>query len=163
MTEILLSHLVQLLSAVPLFATPWTAARQAPLSSTVSGSLLRFMSTESVMPSSHLILCCSLLLLPSVFPSIRVFTSEKTQRWAMRLQGRVIWGLRSILRTPVLSLVLCVLGLPSHGISLWFQLPQAERCSLFLVFLGFNKSQSLSRGTSSSHLNNHKWSHVPSP
>ena len=102
MTEILLSHLVQLLSGVPLFATPWTAARQAPLSSTVSWSLLRFMSTESVMPFSHLILCCSLLLLPSVFPSIRVFTSEKTQRWAMRLQGRVIRGLRSILRTRAL-------------------------------------------------------------
>ena len=59
-----------------LFATPWTAACQAPLSFTVSWNLLRFMSTESVMPSNHHILCCSLLFLPSIFPSIRVFSSE---------------------------------------------------------------------------------------
>ena len=64
---------VQSLSHVQLFTTPWTAALQASLSTTISRSLLKPMSTESVMPSSHLILCCSLLLLPSVFPSIRVF------------------------------------------------------------------------------------------
>ena len=58
-----------------LFATPWTATCQAPLSFTVSWSLLRFMSIESVMLSNHLILCCPLLLLPSVFPSIKVFSS----------------------------------------------------------------------------------------
>ena len=58
-----------------LFVTPWTAAPQAPLSFTVSWNLLKFMSTESVMPSNHLILCHPLLLLSSVFPSIRVFTS----------------------------------------------------------------------------------------
>ena len=57
-------------------ATPWTAARQASLSITNSRSLLRLMSTESVMPSNHLILCCPLLLLPLVFPSIRVFSVE---------------------------------------------------------------------------------------
>ena len=56
---------VQLLSHVQLFATPWTAARQASLSFTVSQSLLSLMSIESVMPSNHLILCCPLLLLPS--------------------------------------------------------------------------------------------------
>ena len=61
--------IVQLLSHVRLFATPWTAARQAPLSFTISLSLLKLMSIESVMPSSHLILCHPLLL-PSVFPSI---------------------------------------------------------------------------------------------
>ena len=55
--------------------TPWTAARQASLSITISWSLLKLMSTESVMPSNHLILCCSLLL-PSIFPSISVFSSE---------------------------------------------------------------------------------------
>ena len=64
------------LSLVLFFATPWTAARQASLSFTVSGSLLKFMSIESVMPSNHLILCCSLLLLPSIFPSIRFFSHE---------------------------------------------------------------------------------------
>ena len=63
-------------TVVRLFATPWTAARQASLSITNSRSLLRFMSIESVMPSNHLILCCPLLLLPSIFPSIRVFSNE---------------------------------------------------------------------------------------
>ena len=56
-----------------LFATLWTAARQASLSITSSGSLLKIMCITSVMPSSHFILCCPLLLLPSIFPSIRVF------------------------------------------------------------------------------------------
>ena len=63
---------VQSLSRVQLFATPWTAARQAPLSVTNSWSLLKLMSIESVMPSNHLILCRPLLLSPSIFPSIRV-------------------------------------------------------------------------------------------
>ena len=72
----LISLLVQLLSCIWLFATPWTAAHQAPLSSTTSGSLLKFMSTELVMLSNHLILCCSFLLLPSGFVSIRVFFKE---------------------------------------------------------------------------------------
>ena len=67
---------VQLLSCVWLFATPWTAAHQASLSFTISWSLLRLMSIESVMPSNHLVLWSSLLLLPSVFPSISVFSSE---------------------------------------------------------------------------------------
>ena len=63
--------------------TPWTVACQAPLSSTVSWNLLKFMSFESVMPSNHLILCHPLLLLPSILPSIRVFSSESTLciRW----------------------------------------------------------------------------------
>ena len=67
---------VQSLSHVQLFATPLTAARQASLSITNSWSLLKLMSIESVMPSNHLILCCPLLLLPSIFPSIRVFANE---------------------------------------------------------------------------------------
>ena len=67
---------VQWLIHVQLFATPWTSVLQAPLSSTVSWSLLKFMSIESMMPSTHLILCSSLLLLPSIFPSIRVFSNE---------------------------------------------------------------------------------------
>ena len=67
---------VQLLGCVWLFATPWTAACQAPLSFTNSQSLLKFMSTELVMLSNYLILCGPLLLLPSVFPSIRVFSNE---------------------------------------------------------------------------------------
>ena len=67
---------VQLLSHVWLFATPWTSARQASLSITNFRSLLKLMSIESVMPSKHLILCHPLLLLPSIFLSIRVFTNE---------------------------------------------------------------------------------------
>ena len=67
---------VQSLSHVRLFVTPWTAVRQAYLSITSSRSLLKFMSIESVMPSNHLILCWPHLLLPSIFPSIRVFSDE---------------------------------------------------------------------------------------
>ena len=62
--------------SVPLFVTPWTVARQASLASTISWCLLKLMSVESVMPSSHLILSCPLLLLPSIFPSIRAFSNE---------------------------------------------------------------------------------------
>ena len=67
---------VQSLTHLQFFATPWTAAIQASLPFTISWSLLKLMSLESVMPSNHLILCCSLLLLPSFFPSIKVFSSE---------------------------------------------------------------------------------------
>ena len=67
---------VQLLSRVRLFATPWDAAHQAYLSITNSWSLLKLMSTEFMMPSNHLILCHPLLLLPSIFPSIRVFSNK---------------------------------------------------------------------------------------
>ena len=74
---------VQSLSLLRLFATPWTAAGQALLSFTISQNLVRFMSIELVMPSYHLILCHLLLLLPSIFPSIRVFSDELTLhiRW----------------------------------------------------------------------------------
>ena len=74
---------VQSLSRVRLFATPWIAARQASLSITISQSSLRLTSIEFVMPSSHLILCRPLLLLPPIPPSIRVFSNESTLhiRW----------------------------------------------------------------------------------
>ena len=74
---------VQWLSRVQFFATPWTAACQTSLSSTNSQSLLKLRSIKSVMPSNHLILCRPLLLLPSIFPSIRVFFSESVLliRW----------------------------------------------------------------------------------
>ena len=73
----------QLLSCVQLFATPWAVAHQASLSITTSQSLLKYMSSKLVMPSNHLILCCPLLLLPSFFPSIRVFSNESVLhiRW----------------------------------------------------------------------------------
>ena len=72
----LVAAVVQLLRHVQLFVTPWAAAHQAPLSFIVSWSLLKFASIESVMLSSHLILCHPLLLLPSIFPSIRVSSDE---------------------------------------------------------------------------------------
>ena len=75
---------VQSLSCVQLFATPWTAAHQASLSITNSPSLLRLMSIEPVMPSNNLILCHPLFLLPSIFPSITVFSNESVLhiRWS---------------------------------------------------------------------------------
>ena len=76
---LLCSHSVQSLSCVWLFATPWTAACQASLSITNSRSLRKLMSIDSVMPFSHLILWCPLLL-PSIFPSIRVFSNESSPR-----------------------------------------------------------------------------------
>ena len=79
---------VQSLSRVWLLATPWTAARQASLSMTNSRSSPELMSIESVMPSSHLILCRPLLLLPSIFPSIRVFSNES----ALRIRWLKYWS-----------------------------------------------------------------------
>ena len=75
---------VQLLSHVQLFVTTWTAARQASLSIINSQSLLKLVFIELVMPSNHLILCCPLVFLPSIFPSIRVFSSESVLciRWS---------------------------------------------------------------------------------
>ena len=78
----------QLLSHVRFFATPWTAARQASLTITNSRSPPKLMSIESVMPSNHLILCCPLFLLPSIFPSIRVFSNES----ALRIRWPKYWS-----------------------------------------------------------------------
>ena len=74
---------VQSLGRVPLFVTPWTAARQASLSISNSHSLFKVMSIESTMPSNHLILCCPLLLLPSIFPRGKVFSNKSVLhiRW----------------------------------------------------------------------------------
>ena len=79
---------VQSLSPVQLFATPWTAARQTSLSFTISLSLLKLMSIESVMASSHLVLCCPLLFLSSIFPNIRVFSNES----AVRIRWPKYWS-----------------------------------------------------------------------
>ena len=78
----------QLLSCVQLFATPWTARHQASLSFTVSQILLKIMSTESLLPSSHLVFCHPLLLLPAIFPSIRVFSNES----ALRMRWPKYWS-----------------------------------------------------------------------
>ena len=85
---LLLRSSVQLLSRVRLFATPWTTALQACLSTTNSQSPPKPMSIESEMPPNHLILCCLLLLLPSIFPSIRVFSNES----ALRMSWPKYWS-----------------------------------------------------------------------
>ena len=79
---------VQSLSCIRLFVTPWRAARQASLSNTNSQSLLKLMSIESVMPSNHLILCYPLLLLPSIFSNIMVFSNES----ALRIKWPKYWS-----------------------------------------------------------------------
>ena len=89
-----LKDVVQSLSRVWLFVTPWTAAHQAHLSSTISRSLLKSISIESVMLCNHLFLCCPLLLLPSVFPSIRVFSNE----WALPIRWPKYWSFSFSLR-----------------------------------------------------------------
>ena len=79
---------VQPLSCVQLFVTPWTAACQASLFFTISWSLLKLMSIESMMPSNHLLLCCPLLLLSSIFSSIRAFSNES----ALRIRWSKYWS-----------------------------------------------------------------------
>ena len=79
-TQVCSVQSVQSLSHVQLYVTPWTAAHQTSLSITNSQSLLKLMSIKSVMPSNYLILCCSRLLLPSIFPNIRVFSNESVLR-----------------------------------------------------------------------------------
>ena len=87
---------VQLPSCVGLFVIPRTVARQASLSFTVSWGLPKFMSTKSVMPSNHLILCRPLLLPPSIFPSIRVFSDESAPRIRWPKYGIVVGGLKCL-------------------------------------------------------------------
>ena len=124
---------VQSLSPV-LFATPWTAARQASLSITNSRSLLRLMSIELVMPSNHLILWCPLLLLPPIPPSIRVFSNES----ALHMRQSEYWSF-SFSVSPFNEHS----GLISSRID-WFDLPAAqgdsEESSPTPLFKGINSS-----------------------
>ena len=112
-----MAAVVQSLSHVQLFTTPWTAACQASLSFTISWSLLKLMSIESVMPSKYLILCCPLLLLPSIFPSIKVFSNES----ALCIRRPKYWSFRfSISHSNEYS------GLISFRIG-WFNLHDVQR------------------------------------
>ena len=107
----------------PSLCDPWTAAHQTPLSSTNSRSLLKFMSIESVMLSNRLILCCPLLLVPSIFPNIRVFSNE----WALCIRWPKYWSFSfSISPSNEYS------GLISFRID-WFDLWEAYR--------GINKAE----------------------
>jgi len=90
---------VQSLHRVRLFVTPWTAACQASLSFTISWNLLKFMSIESMMPSNHFILCLPLLLLPSLFSSIRVFSNESAISFLFFLRpGKFFWHLLCVIQ-----------------------------------------------------------------
>ena len=107
--NVFLTVVVQSLSCVQLLATPWNAACQAFLAFRISQSLLKHMSIELMMPSNHFILCCPFLLLPSMFPSIRVFSNELVLciRWPnigasasvlpMNIQGLFALGLTSLI------------------------------------------------------------------
>ena len=88
---------VQSLSHVRLFMTPWTAARQASVPITNPWSLLKLLSIESVMPSKHLILCRPLFLLPSIFPCIRVLSTE----WALPIRWTKYWSFSFIISPPL--------------------------------------------------------------
>ena len=93
------SVIVQSLSHVQPFVTPWTAAYQTSLSFTISWRLLKLMSTDLMMSSNHLILCQPLLLMPSIFPSIRVFSSES----ALCIRWSKYWTLASVLPVNIQS------------------------------------------------------------
>ena len=105
----------QSLSRVWLFVTSWTVSHQASLSFTISQSLLKFMSTELVMPSNHLVLSCPLFLLPSIFPSIRVFSNELTLHQVakvleLQLQSSVVGCVSWIVSPMVMSTRNFVMG-----------------------------------------------------
>ena len=87
MNEVLFSNSIQSLSHVQLFATPWSAAHQASLSIIISQTLLKLRSSESMMPSNHLIFCHPLLLLPSIFLSIRVFFNVNFSHQVAKVLG----------------------------------------------------------------------------
>ena len=106
-----IAFVFQLLSHVRFFATSWTAAPQASLPFTISQSLLKLMSIESVMLSNHLILCHPLLLLPSIFPSIRVFSSESV----LRIRWPKYWSFNFSIS-------------PSNDIQDWFPLGLSGLC-----------------------------------
>ena len=114
--------IVQSLSCVWLFVTPWTAARQASLSLTTSQSLPKFMSVASVMPSSYFILWCPLLLLPSIFPSIRDFSNEYSGLISLKSDWFDILAVQGTFRSfspvpqlegSINSLVFCLLYHPA--------------------------------------------------
>ena len=129
---------VQFLSCILTFATPWTAARQASLSFTISQSLLKLMSTESVMPSNQFILCHTLLL-PSTFPRIGSFSSEP----AFRIRWLEYWNFSfsfsispTIGYSRLISLPLTgFISLQSKGLSRVFPVPQFKSVSSLVLSL----------------------------
>ena len=129
---------VQSLSHVRLFANPWIIAHQSSLSITNFQSSLKLMSTESLMPSSHLILCC-LLLLSQIPPSIRVFSNESSQLFTWGGQSTGVWALASVL--PMNTQDWSPLGwtgwisLQSKGLSRVFSNSTVQKCQFFCTQL----------------------------
>ena len=113
---------VQSLSCVWLFATPWPAAQHPPLSFAIFQSLLKFMSIESVIPSNDLILCCPLLLLSPIFPSIRVFSNEL----ALHIRWPEYWSFSFSISPPM-----NIQGLFPLGMSGWISLPSKGLSRVF--------------------------------
>ena len=109
---------VQWLSHVQFFVTPWTVAWQASLSFTISQSLLEFMPIESVILSNHLILCCPLLL-PSIFPSIRVFPNESTLH--IRWSNYCSFSLASVLRVNIQGWIAALESLKKQVEAIYFE------------------------------------------
>ena len=136
--------IVQSLSRVQLFATPWTAASQASLFFTIFRSLLKLMSIELLMPSNHLILCHPLLLLPSIFPSIRVFSSEL----ALHIRWPKYWSISfSISPSNAYSGLIsfridCFVLLAVQGTLKSLLQHHSSRASVFLYSAFFMKSNS---------------------
>ena len=124
---------VQSLSRVQLFATPWTAARQASLSITNSQSLLKLMSIELVMPSNHLILCHPLFLLPSIFPSIRVFSNESVLHigWPKYWSFSLSIDPSNKYSGPISSELTCLISLQSKGLSRVFSNTTGQKHQFF--------------------------------
>ena len=126
---------VQLLSCVWLFVTPWTAAHQASMSFTIFQSLLKLTFIESVMPSNHLALCCPLLLLPSIFPSIRIFPNS----WLFTSGGQSIRASASASVLPMniqgwFSLGLTgLISLQSKGLSRIFSNITVQKYQFFSI------------------------------
>ena len=137
----------QSLSCVWLFATPWITARQASLSITNSQSSLRLTSIESVMPSSHLILCHPLLLLPPIPPSIRVFSNEST----LRMRWPKYWSFFSIIPSKE------ILGLISFRMD-WLDLLAVQGILKSLLHTKLQKHQFFgSQPSSQSNSHIHTW------
>ena len=136
--DLTLPFVVQSLSHVRFFTTPWTAAYQVSLSFIISWSLLKLMSIESVMPSNHLILCCPLLLLPSVFPSIKIFSDESIlhirwpKNWSFSISPSNEYSGLISLRIDWLDL-LAVQGTLKSFLQQHSSNTSILRCSAFLV------------------------------
>ena len=140
--------LVQSLSRIQLFVTPWTAACQASLSITSSQSLPKLMSIELVMPSNHLILCCPLLLLPSIFPIIRVFSKEQALhiRWP-KYQSFSFSVSSSNEYSGLISFrLICLISLQSKGLSRVFSSTTVQKHQFFRAQLSLWSNSHIQTG-----------------